>query len=139
MRRSRLILPHAASALLAWAAGTQPVDAAAATALPTRSSSEQMVTITVTLHDLNAASWEFDVVLNTHVQPLDDDLAKSAALVDASGQRHAPIAWRGDAAGGHHRKVVLTFAPLQPRPPSLELQIRRAGESKPRSFKWQLQ
>jgi len=141
MRRSRLIFSYAASALLAWAAGAQSFEAVAAatTALPERASSAQMVTVTVTPHDLSAAAWEFEVSLSTHVQPLDDDLAKSAALVDASGRRHAPIAWRGDAAGGHHRKGVLVFAPLQPRPASLELQIQRAGESTPRSFKWQLQ
>ena len=29
-------------------------------------------------------------------------------------------------------------APFQPRPSSLELQIRRAGEKAPRSFRWQM-
>jgi hypothetical protein len=142
MRHSRLIRPYAAwLTAVALAAGLQTFDAAAAatTALTDRSSTEQMVTITVSPpHALAGASWAFEVALTTHVQPLDDDLMKTAALVDAQGKRHAPVAWRGDGPGGHHRKGVLVFTPIQPRPASLELQIQRAGEKAPRSFKWQM-
>lgn len=127
-------------AAVALAAGLQTLAATAAeiAALPARSSSEEMVTVTVAPRQLAGASWEFEIVLETHVQPLQDDLTKTAALVDAQGTRHAPVAWRGDGPGGHHRRGVLVFAPIQPRPASLELQILRAGEKAPRSFKWQI-
>jgi len=95
------------------------------------------VTVSVTPHELaNDKPWAFELVFTTHTQPLGDDLMKSAALVDASGARHAPLAWRGDGPGGHHRKGVLVFAPLVPRPAAIELQVQRAGEAAPRSFKW---
>ena len=35
-----------------------------------------------------AKSWDFDVSLNTHVHPLEQDLTKVSVLVDASGARH---------------------------------------------------
>lgn len=140
MRRTRLIAAAATAVLVVLATGLQAPDLAhAASRLPSQSTNEQMVSVTVTPRDLTAQSWEFEVVLNTHVQTLDDDLMKSSALVNASGQRHAPLAWRGDGPGGHHRRGVLVFAPLQPRPASIELQIQRAGEAAPRSFKWQFQ
>jgi hypothetical protein len=88
---------------------------------------------------VGAKAWEFDVTFNTHVQPLAEDLTKSAFLVDPSGRRHAPLAWRGDGPGGHHRKGVLVFAPLEPRPATVELQIQRVGERLPRSFIWRLE
>lgn len=82
---------------------------------------------------------QFDVAFSTHVQPLDEDLMQSAFSVDASGQRRGPLAWRGDGPGGHHRKGVLVFAPVEPQPATVELQIQRSGESVPRSFKWRLE
>lgn len=127
-------------AAAALSAGLQTIDAAAAetAALAARSSNEQMVTVTVTPRQLAGSSWEFEVVLSTHVQALDDDMMTTAVLVDEQGTKHAPVAWRGDGPGGHHRKGVLVFAPFQPRPSSLDLQIRRAGEKAPRSFRWQM-
>ena len=142
MRRSRLTRAFSTATAVVWlTVGLQSMSAAVAAQppLPSRTSSEQMVTVTVVPHDLAAKSWEFEVTLTTHVRPLDDDLMKTALLLDAAGVRHAPQAWRGDGPGGHHRKGVLVFAPLEPRPQAIELQIRRAGESAPRSFKWQLQ
>lgn len=142
MRSSRLIRSYAAwMAAAALAAGLQSLNIAMAAtgALPERSSSEQMVTVTIAPRELVGQSWEFAVTLSTHVQSLDDDLMKTAALVDAQGKRHAPTAWRGDGPGGHHRKGVLVFAPIEPRPTSLELQIQRASERAPRSFKWKMQ
>jgi len=141
MRHSRLTLAYPFSAAFALlAVGLQSMAAdTVRSPLQARTSSEQMVTVTVVPHDLAAKSWEFEVSLNTHVRPLDDDLMKSAMLLDAAGRRHAPLAWRGDGPGGHHRKGVLVFAPLEPRPPAIELLLQRAGEQAPRSFKWQLQ
>ena len=142
MRRSRLTLAYpfaVAIALLTAGLPSMPAAAAARPPLEARTSNEQMVIVTVVPRDLAAKSWEFEVALNTHVRPLDDDLMKTVTLLDAAGRRHTPLAWRGDGPGGHHRKGVLVFAPLEPRPPVVELQLQRAGEPAPRSFKWQLQ
>lgn len=141
MCRSRLMprsVAWLAAAALAAGLQTPTIAGTGGVSLPARSNSEQMVTVTVTPQQLAGPSWEFEVVLDTHVQPLDDDLAKTAALVDARGTRHAPLTWKGDGPGGHHRKGVLVFAPIQPLPASLELQIQRVGERAPRSFRWQL-
>ncbi len=113
---------------------------ATAAELGTRSSSAAGVTVKVTPKDVSpqAAVWTFTVVLDTHSQDLRDDLAKSAALVDARGGRHAPLAWEGAAPGGHHREGVLRFKGLGALADVLELQIQRAGEQAPRVFRWKL-
>jgi len=85
-----------------------------------------------------AKSWDFDVSLNTHVHPLEQDLARVSVLVDANGARHAPLAWKGDPPGGHHRKGVLEFAPVSGSPAYVELQIRDVGTPEARTFRWQL-
>lgn len=132
MRRTGLIV-----ALAVALAGPAPAQAGGA--LPARSSSLQAVTVSVTPRDLaDARPWEFEVTLNTHVQALDDDLAATAVLVADGGRRHSPQAWRGDGPGGHHRKGVLVFAPIEPRPAAIELQIARDGEAAPRRFHWTL-
>jgi len=98
------------------------------------------VTVAVQPVDLSpgAKSWAFDVTLNTHVSPLEQDLAKVSVLVDASGARHAPTAWKGDPPGGHHRKGVLEFAPVSGNPAYVELQIKGVGTPEARTFRWQL-
>jgi hypothetical protein len=113
---------------------------AAAAELGARSSSAAGVTVKVTPKDVSAqaAVWTFAVVLDTHSQDLRDDLAKSAALVDARGGRHAPLAWEGAPPGGHHREGVLRFKGLGAQADALELQIQRAGEQAPRVFRWKL-
>jgi hypothetical protein len=108
--------------------------------LATQKNSVRGVTVAVTPSNLDAGakSWDFKVVLDTHSGDLSDDLMKTAALVDAAGKRYAPVAWDGAGPGGHHREGVLRFKPISPRPASVELQITRAGETAPRSFRWQL-
>ena len=85
-----------------------------------------------------AKSWDFNVSLNTHMHPLEQDLAKVSVLLDANGGRHAPLAWKGDPPGGHHRKGVLEFAPIGASPAYIELQIRDVGTPDARTFRWQL-
>ncbi len=98
------------------------------------------VTIKVTPTNLasNASSWEFAVVFDTHSAELSDDLVKSSLLLDGAAGRFAPVGWEGAPPGGHHREGVLRFKPVFPQPQSIELQITRAGEDTPRSFRWQL-
>lgn len=98
------------------------------------------VTLTVKPRDLSGdvSAWVFEIVLETHVQELSDDLTRTAVLVDSAGRQTTPTGWLGDAPGGHHRKGLLSFAPLSPQADAVELRIRRAGESAPRSFRWKL-
>ena len=113
---------------------------AAATELGVRSSSAAGVTVKVTPKDVSpqAAVWQFAVALDTHSQDLRDDLAKNAALVDARGGRHPPLAWEGAPPGGHHRTGVLRFKGLGAQAEALVLQIQRPGEQAPRVFRWKL-
>ncbi len=110
----------------------------AAPTLSTQTSSQSGVTVKVTPRDLAAGTWEFDVVFDTHSQELTDDLEKTAVLVSDGGASHSPLKWQGDPPGGHHRKGVLQFKPVSPMPASIELQIKRSGETALRSFRWQL-
>lgn len=130
--RTRLILPLVffATALLG------AVGIAAAQALPTQSSSAAGVTVKATPRALAGGAWEFETVFDTHSQELNDDLVKTASL-RADGKSLAPTDWQGDPPGGHHRKGVLKFNPVG-SPQTLELTIVRAGEPKPRLFRWQL-
>jgi hypothetical protein len=114
--------------------------AVSAAELETRTSSAAGVTVKVTPKDVapGSATWVFAIVLDTHSQDLSDDLVKSSSLLDARGGRQAPIAWEGAPPGGHHREGVLRFKGLGPAPGAFELQIRRAGESAARVFRWNL-
>jgi hypothetical protein len=113
---------------------------AASQQLAPQSSVDGGVTVRVTPLDLSAdsKSWSFEVVLDTHSQDLSDDLTQTAAMIDEAGRPHAPLAWEGAPAGGHHRKGVLRFAPITPLPAVLELRVQRPGESGPRTFRWPL-
>ncbi len=114
---------------------------ALAAELPAQKSSAGGVTVAVTPQNLvaGAKNWDFKVVLDTHSGELNDDLVKTAALLDGKGGRNVPVKWEGAGPGGHHREGVLRFDPVSPRPDSIELQIQRPGEPSPRSFRWQLE
>ena len=131
------ILKQTMAACLLAAAIVFPATAAE---LGTQRSSDRGVTVDVTPQNLSgdAKIWDFKVVLDSHSADLSDDLVKSAVLLDGTGGKHAPVAWDGAAPGGHHREGVLRFKPVSPKPRSIELQIRRAGETAPRSFRWEL-
>jgi len=77
-------------------------------------------------------------VLDTHAGELNDDLVKTATLLDDKGGRYVPVQWEGAGPGGHHREGALKFKPVSPTPATIELQIKRAGEANPRTFRWQL-
>jgi hypothetical protein len=77
--------------------------------------------------------------MDTHTKPLDGDLTKTASIVDDAGHQYTPLAWQGDAPGGHHRKGVLRFAaPGQPIK-TFEMQIQGLGGEGKRTFQWKLQ
>jgi hypothetical protein len=116
------------------------VSPAPAAGLDTQKNSDRGVTLAVTPQNLSgdARTWDFKIVLDTHSADLNDDLVKSAVLIDGSGGKHAPVAWDGAGPGGHHREGVLRFMPLPSRQQTIELQIARPGEPKARSFRWQV-
>jgi hypothetical protein len=108
--------------------------------LAAQRSSSGGVTVAVTPQNLaaSAKSWDFKVVLDTHSGELNDDLVKTALLLDGKGGRYVPIKWEGAGPGGHHREGTLKFSAVTPTPTTIELRIARAGEAAPRSFRWQL-
>jgi hypothetical protein len=106
--------------------------------LPARTSAVGGVTLKATPRSLAAAGWEFALAFDTHTRELSDDVANIAALIADGGASYAPLEWQGDPPGGHHRKGVLRFKPVTPAPRTIELRILRAGESAPRSFRWEL-
>ena len=114
---------------------------AAAAELGMQKNSQSGVTVDVTPADLSpgAKSWDFKLVLDTHSQELNDDLTRTAVLLDPSANSYLPVSWEGAGPGAHHREGVLRFKPIVPRPASVELRIQRAGETMPRSFRWPLQ
>lgn len=96
------------------------------------------VTVILQHAALVAKELEFLLILETHTQPLNDDLAKSSVLI-ADGRQYLPLGWKGAPPGGHHRKGVLRFRAIEPQPRVLELQLRLAADPSPRSFKWLVQ
>src|SRR5512142_2228690 len=87
-----------------------PTLAQAAAALKAVTSDAGAVRVVVKPKNVGGgAAWEFEVAMDTHIKPLDSDLAKSATLVDGGGRRYAADSWQGDPPGGHHRKGVLRF------------------------------
>ena len=116
-----------------------PVSSAAEHGYAPQMSNERGIKVTVALQDIpaEAQTWDFRVVLETHTRDLSDDLAKAAVLV-ADGTQYMPLGWEGAPPGGHHRKGLLRFKAIDPRPASVELQIRLSGDASPRSFRWLL-
>lgn len=134
--RTPLITFVAALALTAFGAGGAN---SAPGNLPTRTSAVAAVTVKATPRSLSGPNWEFELTFDTHSRELNDDLEKSATLVTDTGQILSPVKWLGDPPGGHHRKGVLQFKPVSPRPATIELRIARENEPQPRSFTWALQ
>ena len=119
-----------------FAAGLEKTQAAEAAA---QTSNQDGVKITVEPRGFprGAKTWDFAITLETHTQPLEDDLVRATTLL-ADGRTCRPLGWDGAPPGGHHRKGVLRFEAATPLPQAVELQIRRPGEERPRIFRWQL-
>lgn len=115
------------------------VSSAAESGYASQVSNERQIKVTATLQNTpsHAKTWDVEVALETHTHALDDDLAKSSVLI-AGGKQYLPLGWDGAPPGGHHRKGILHFKAIAPPPAAVELQIRLAGDSSPRSFKWLL-
>ena len=109
--------------------------------------SEGLVTVKVSPRDFSqsATSWDFEILLDTHSQNLEDPgLTNNSVLLDDKGNQLSPIYWEDIPADEveppqeHHRQGVLKFKPISPRPKSIELRINRVGDVSGRSFKWEL-
>ena len=85
-----------------------------------------------------AATWDFQVVFETHTAQLTGDPAQFAVLLDPQGRTHPALRWDGDPPGGHHRKGVLRFEPLRPAPASITLKLRGVGGVPERVFTWSI-
>jgi hypothetical protein len=112
------------------------VPSATAASLESRKSNAAGVQVVVTPKpfDKAASSWDFDVVMDTHSKPLNDDLVRASELI-ADGRTYAPLGWQGDKPGGHHRKGVLRFPrPAEP-PKVVEVQITGIGGAGVRTFR----
>lgn len=112
----------------------------AAPALAAQSSEGGGVNVIVTPKALEpgVAVWEFEIVMDTHSKPLDEDIPQAAVLVDEVGRRYKPTVWQGDPPGGHHRSGILQFSAPADMPAAVELQIEGIGEAGTRTFRWEL-
>jgi hypothetical protein len=138
MSRQRLIacvLVAAVASTPLLAAGLEKTQAAE-TAAQTSNRGAVRITVEPRGFPRGARTWDFAITLETHTQPLDDDLVRASTLF-ADGKPYLPLGWEGPAPGGHHRKGVLRFDAITPLPQAVELQIRRTGEASPRIFRWQ--
>ena len=137
---SRILKPFSLLPAFVLCAALLYASGAAAAELEQQNSQAGGVSVSVKPTDVSATatSWQFQVTLTTHSGDLGDDLARSATLADAAGKQYPAVSWEGDPAGGHHRKGVLRFKALSPRPDAIELRILRPGETAPRTFRWKL-
>jgi hypothetical protein len=126
--------------LLATVAAAPLTVSAQTKSLPMRESDEGQVKASVTPQSLSttADAWRFEVRFNTHVKPITQDMVAVASLSDGKGADEQPTAWEGDPPGGHHRKGVLVFKPIEPMPATITLHIREVGGVADRSFTWNL-
>jgi hypothetical protein len=126
-----LIAAAAAAPLLLPAKGAAPA---------TKDNKEGTVMVSVTPQDLSkgAAAWRFAVRFNTHVTPITQDMMAVASLSAGKDAGEKPTAWEDDPPGGHHRRGVLVFKPLEPRPATITLHIREVGGVADRTFTWNL-
>ena len=113
--------------------------AVAAAEYAPQTSDERGIKITVAPRDIpnGARTWDFEVTVESYTRDLSDDLTRSSVLI-ADGKKYLPTGWEGAPPGGHHRKGLLRFKAIVPKPWSMELQVRLTGDTLPRSFNWLL-
>ncbi len=111
---------------------TTPTSSAAL--FSTKTNSEGNVSVMAT--PIDQSDWSFEITLNTHSVDINEDLAQVSTLTDENGNEYKPIEWQGDPPGGHHRKGVLSFGEITPRPQSITLFISQVGGIDERKFEW---
>ena len=135
----RLLYVLVAGLLSAGSLFVSAQELSAASAFQTRTNDSAGVRVVVTPRALTAGAttWDFDVTLDTHTRPLNEDLVAATALVDEKGQSTTPVSWQGDSPGGHHRKGILKFAAPAGNPTTFELQMKGVGGVNLRAFRWE--
>lgn len=81
----------------------------------------------------------FEVRMNTHSEPLEEDMVAVSSLKDNTGRVYQATAWQGSEPGGHHRKGVLEFPALEDNSESITLIIRKVANVPERTFKWSVE
>ena len=79
---------------------------------------------------------KFEVRMNTHSEPLEEDMVAISSLKDNTGRVYQATAWQGSGPGGHHRKGVLEFPKLEGNTESITLIIRKIAKVPERIFEW---
>lgn len=82
---------------------------------------------------------KFEVRMNTHSVPLEQDLVVVSILKDDQGGQYQPTKWQGSPPGGHHRTGVLEFPILKGNPKSVKLVIREVAGVPERTFGWKVE
>jgi len=82
---------------------------------------------------------KFEVRMNTHSEPLEEDMVAVSSLKDNTGRVYQATAWQGSEPGGHHRKGVLEFPELKDNPESITLIIRKVAKVPERAFEWSVE
>lgn len=103
-----------------------------------KENSEGDVTVKATPIELSSLDKViFQVVLDTHSVPLEQDLKVASVLIDDNGKEYKPISWSG-GSGGHHLLGELTFSAISKDSKSVKLIIKNiAGLD--RTFSWDIE
>ena len=83
-------------------------------------------------------SVKFEVRMNTHSVPLEQDLTAVSTLKDDQGGNYQPVKWQGSPPGGHHRSGILEFPILKGNPKTVKLIIKEVAGVPERTFEWKL-
>ena len=78
----------------------------------------------------------FEVRMNTHSVPLDQDLMTVSALKDDRGNIFDPVSWKGSPPGGHHRSGILSFPKMSANMNMLTLIFKGVSGVEKREFQW---
>lgn len=103
----------------------------------TKTDSQGEVDFEATPKNIQGDVFEFEVVMDTHSVVLDQDMVAVSKLIGDREIEYKPILWKGDGPGGHHRKGILRFERIVPKPSSIRLMIFDVGSAE-RSFAWDL-
>ncbi len=102
-----------------------------------KSNSENRVRVDVKPVQLAAGQpARFEVRMNTHSEPLEEDMIAVSTLKDNTGRVYQATTWEGSVPGGHHRKGVLAFPKLEDNTESITLVIRQVAKVPERTFEW---
>lgn len=90
--------------------------------LEPQTSTQNGITVSAT-PSLSSTATAFQLAFDNHQISLDFDVTRIATLTDNKGKTYSPAQWSGDPPGGHHRKGVLVFPPVDERAASFTLTL----------------